>query len=191
MTGAIGTSVRFATFVRDVELHELGIKANPVCVVPLPISPQLKHPGSLSDIFENQKCPVVRLGYICDHRQRWINLGTNLGEVVHSLSLAPGESRNIAHVNWRRRQLTSLEEHTTTAERLTATFIQNRAVEEITSAVAKEHQAGQTQTESNTAATAGGFVAAGAVVGGAAGAILGTLAEPGGGTAIGAAVGAG
>jgi hypothetical protein len=106
------------------------------------------------------------------------------------LSLAPGESRNIALVNWRRRQLTALEERTTTSERLTATFVQNRAIEEITSAVAREHQAGKTQTEANTAVTAGSFVAAGAVVGGGAGAIIGTLVEPGVGTLVGAGVGA-
>jgi hypothetical protein len=128
---------------------------------------------------------------MCDHRQRWINLGTHLGEVVHSLSLAPGETRRIALVNWRRRQLTSLEEHTTTNEQLTATFVQNRALEEITSAVAREHQFGNSSTEANTAATAASFIAAGAAVGGGAGALIGTLAEPGGGTVIGAAIGAG
>jgi hypothetical protein len=28
---------------------------------------------SLSDIFTDQKCPVIHLGYMCDHHQRWIN----------------------------------------------------------------------------------------------------------------------
>jgi hypothetical protein len=139
---------------------------------------------SLSSIFESQKCPVIHLGYLCDHRQQWINLGTHLGEVVHSLSLAPGENRNIALVNWRRRQLTKLEERTTTNEQLTATFVQNRALEEITSAVASEHQSGSTQSEANTSVTAASFVAAGAVVGGIAGGLTGT----GLGAAIGSVV---
>jgi hypothetical protein len=139
---------------------------------------------SLSSIFESQKCPVIHLGYLCDHRQQWINLGTHLGEVVHSLSLAPGENRNIALVNWRRRQLTKLEERTTTNEQLTATFVQNRALEEITSAVAHEHQSGSTQSEANTSVTAASFVAAGAVVGGIAGGLTGT----GLGAAIGSVV---
>ena len=64
ITGAIGTSVRFATFVRDVELRELRFKANSECVVPLPISSKMKHPGSIVEILEAQKCPIVRLGYI-------------------------------------------------------------------------------------------------------------------------------
>ena len=181
LVGAIASSVRFTTFVRDTELRKLTFKTHEDCVPQLAISPDMKHPGSLSELFTGLRCPVLHLGYMCDHRQRWINLGTHLGEVVHSLSLAPGESRNIAVVNWRRRQLTALEEHTTTSEQLTATFVQNRALSEITSAVAREHQAGATQTEANTAATAASFVGAGALVGG--------LAGGGTGAAIGAAVG--
>lgn len=152
--------------------------------------------GALSSIFETQKCPVVHLGYMCDHRQKWINLGTHLGEVVHSVSLAPGESRNIAFVNWRRRQLTALEEHTTFSEKLTATFVQNRALEEITSAVAREHQGGQTQTDANTAVTAAGLVGAAGAVGGVAGGMTGAAVGgllgsiiPGIGTTIGATAG--
>lgn len=233
LLGSVASSVRFTTFIRDVDLRKLKLSVDPDCVIALPLSGSLtnidpkqasdlledffknpdpnlelrkiyerleklmKEGGSLSNIFENQKCPVIHLGYICEHRQRWINLGTNLGEVVHSVSLAPGESRNIALVNWRRRQLTALEEHTTTSERLTATFVQNRAFEEITSAVAREHQFGQTQTESNTAATATSFVGAGAAVGGIAvgatgaviGGVIGSVVEPGLGTAIGAVAG--
>jgi hypothetical protein len=198
--GSVTTSSRYASFVRDKEIRSLRLSVDADCLVPLPISgflvkdPSARRPPSLADIFTAQTCPVIHLGYMCDHRHTWINLGTHLGEVVHSVSLAPGESRNIALVNWRRRQLTALEEHTTTSERLTATFVQNRALEEVTGAVAREHQSGRTQTEANTAVTAAGLAGAGAVVGGVAlgatGAIIGTVVEPGAGTAIGAAVGA-
>jgi hypothetical protein len=189
MLGSIASSVKFTTFIREVDLRSLNITAHKDCVVALPIGGGKKH--ALTDIFENLKCPVFHLGYMCDHRQRWINIGTHLGEVVHSVSLAPGESRNIAMVNWRRRQLLSRNESTRTSEQLSAEFVQNRALEEITTAVAREHQAGRTQTESNTSVTAASFVAAGAIVGGVAGGIVGTLIEPGGGTIIGAAIGAG
>lgn len=189
MTGSVASSVRFTTFIRDVELRKLTFKVHEDCLIPLPISsPYTKYPGSLAEIFEAQKCPVVHLGYMCDHRQRWINLGTHLGEVVHSLSLAPGESRNIALVNWHRRQLTALEEQTRTREDLSATFVQNRALEEITSAVAREHQSGGTQTEANTFATAVGVVGAIGVSAGI-GAAIGTAITPGVGTAIGAVAG--
>ncbi|MEO8000813.1 MAG: hypothetical protein ABI644_02975, partial [Arenimonas sp.] len=191
MVGSIASSVKFTTFVRDLDLRHLNIKAHKDCIVALPIGGSIKNSGVLTDIFETMNCPVVHLGYMCDHRQRWINLGTHLGEVVHSVSLAPGESRNIAMVNWRRRQLASRNERTNTREQLSAEFVQNRALEEITTAVAREHQAGRTQTEANTSVTAASFVAAGAVVGGIAGGIVGTLVEPIGGTIVGAAIGAG
>jgi hypothetical protein len=70
MIGSVASSVRFTTFIRDVELRKLNFKINKDCVVPLPISTHLKQPGSLGEIFEAQKCPVVHLGYMCDHRQR-------------------------------------------------------------------------------------------------------------------------
>ena len=187
--GSVASSVRLTTFVRNIELRKLILSVGNECVVELPLSPLAKHPGSLSEIFTNLRCPVVHLGFLCGHRQSWQNLGTHLGEVVHSIALGPGESRNIALVNWRRRQLTTLEEKTTGREQLTATFIQNRALEEITTAVAKEHQEGETQTEAGTSVTAGSFVAAGAITGGIAGALIGTIAEPGAGSLIGAVVG--
>ena len=174
--GSIASNVRFTSFIRDVELRGVSFNVNPDCLVPLPLFKIAKGAeGSLAEVFLTQKCPVLHLGYLCGHRQSWINLGTHLGEVVHSVSLAPGESRNIALVNWRRRQLTALEERTTTSEQLTATFVQNRALKEITSAVAREHQAGRTQTESNTDVTAASFVAAGGVVGGVAGGVGGAV----------------
>lgn len=146
--------------------------------------------GNLTSIFSNLTCPVIRLGYIAGHRQSWINLGTNLGEVVHSISLAPGESRNIAQVNWYRRQALSRSETTTESEDLTSKFVQNRAIEEITSAVAREHQYGGSATEASTSATAFSVVGS-LAVGAGIGATIGTVIAPGVGTAIGAALGAG
>jgi hypothetical protein len=188
MIGSVASSVRYTTFIRDTELRNLTFKVHEDCMIPLPISSPLKEPGSLADIFETQRCPVLHLGYMCDHRQRWINVGTHLGEVTHSVSLAPGESRNIALVNWHRRQLTALEEQTRTREDLSMTFVQNRALEEITSAVAKEHQSGGTQTEANTFSTAVGIVGTIGVSAGI-GAAIGTAITPGVGTAIGAVAG--
>ncbi|MGD9987038.1 hypothetical protein [Pseudonocardia sp.] len=189
LIGAVTSSVRFTSFVRDVELRGLVIDVDADCAVDLPIGTLAKQPSSLSEIFTGLRCPVVRLGFLTGHRQSWENRGTHLGEVVHSIALGPGESRSIAFVNWRRRQLTALEERTTVDERVTAVFVQNRALEEITTAVATEHQGGETQTEAGTAVTAGSFVGAGAAVGSVAGAVIGTIAEPGGGTILGALVG--
>ncbi len=146
--------------------------------------------GRLSDVFAHLTCPVIELGYVCGHLQEWTNLGTNLGEVVHSVSFAPGESRNIAKVNWYRRQAIARNEATKVSEAEQADFVQNRALEEITSAVAREHQSGGSATETGTTATAASFVGA-LAVGAGVGAAIGTVIEPGAGTAIGATIGAG
>ncbi len=146
--------------------------------------------GSITELFEKSRCQVFRLGYLCGHRQQWINQGTHLGEVLHSIALAPGEPRNIAYVNWNRSQITRRNENTNVAEQLDANFVQTRALEEVTSAVAREHQTGGSATEANTASTAVGAVGA-LALGAGIGAAVGTAVAPGVGTAIGASVGAG
>jgi len=79
---------------------------------------------SLSDAFTQVKCPKIKLGYIVGHSQKWTNMGTHLGEVKHSVCLAPAESRNISVVNWRRNQTTGLNQNTHLNENLNSKFSQ-------------------------------------------------------------------
>src|SRR5690606_10243112 len=79
------------------------------------------------------------LGYLASIQQKWISAGTHLGEIVHSLALAPGESRNIAVLDWYRRQLSTRGEDTTVAEELVAEFTQTRALNEVVQTTANEH----------------------------------------------------
>lgn len=150
---------------------------------------QQPSPG-LGQIFDNLRAPEINLGYIVGHRQKWINLGTALGEVKHSVTLAAGETRNLSRVNFLRRSVLGRSENTETGESLSNTVVQTRAIEEITSAVAREHQAGGTTTEAATSATAVSMVAS-LAVGASVGATIGTVVAPGIGTAVGAALGAG
>jgi hypothetical protein len=146
---------------------------------------------TLGALFDDVRDPQIGLGYILRHRQRWVNLGTNLGQLAHSLPLGPGEPRNIARVRYVRRQQTGRSEDTLINERMDNQFSQDRALEEITSAVARELQSGGTATEAATSATAlslVGSLAVGAGTGAAIGTVVGT---PVVGTAIGAAIGAG
>src|SRR5205085_6789515 len=115
----------------------------------------------------------IGLGYVLGHTQTWANAGTHLGEIVHSLPLAPGQSKNVALVDWKRNLLASRGEDTVAREDLNALQIHTRALDEVTRAVAEEHQAGRTTTASATGVTAGGAVAAGALVGAIGGALVG------------------
>jgi hypothetical protein len=145
--------------------------------------------------------PELHLGYAARFRQNWVNMGTFLGEVQHSLALAPGESRNIATIDWKRTQVTRREEDTRVEELLTNELVHTRALDEVARSAAFEIQFGGTGTAAGTAAASSANVLGAAAVGGIAGAlpaaavgaavggIVGSV-EPGIGTAIGAAAGA-
>lgn len=117
--------------------------------------------------------PEVQLGYVTKLSQRWVNLGVYLGEIKHSLALAPGESRNIAIIDWQRRQRTARQEDTQVNEQLSNLLIHTRALEEVTRSTAWEHQYGGTEIAAGTLATSAALVAGAALVGAASGALVG------------------
>ncbi|MBK8723759.1 MAG: hypothetical protein IPL95_16340 [Saprospiraceae bacterium] len=106
----------------------------------------------LANLFNSNRFESY-LGYIVGFKQSWINMGTHLGEIINSLALAPGESRNVLFVEWRRK-LNSRSEDTTANEQLTNSLTHNRALDEVTRITAKEHQSGLTSTANNTVSTA-------------------------------------
>lgn len=165
MTGAITSLYRYSSFIRDRDLRGLKIILDRDCV-PETI---------LAHIFEEQhlRCPVIYLGRLVGYRQQWVMQGTNLGEVRHSLALAPGESRNIAIVDWRRAQRTGWKEESVGKERLVHFARHQRTVDEAAGGVASEHQWGWTETAAVTAAGALGAVAAFGIAGGVGGALGG------------------
>ncbi len=165
MTGAITSLYRYNSFIRDRDLRNLRIFLDKAC------APET----ILTQIFEESTlpCPVLYLGRLAGYTQQWVLQGTYLGEVMHSLSLAPGESRNIAIVDWRRAQRTGRDEDTVGAEDLSHFARHNRSLDETASGVASEHQWGQTETAAVTAAGGLAAVAAAGVVGGVGGALGG------------------
>lgn len=191
MVGTAVHSHRYSTFIREKDLRALSISFNDSCGASKKHYGEKPNDDPLINIFSRNPCPVLHLGYLASHLQKWKSKGTALGEVVYSLSLAPGESRNIAVIDLRRRQQGRRQEDTQANEQLISNQDHNLALQEVATAVALEHQAGKTKTEANTLVTGGAFVAAGALVGGVGGGVVGTLVEPGVGTAVGAAIGAG
>jgi hypothetical protein len=104
--------------------------------------------------------------------QSWFAHGVTLGNLLHSVALAPGESTRIAVVDWSRRTRSSATEAITEAERLAASTSHNRAVSEVQDAVATEAQSGFSHTESKSttlqAGASGGFSAGPVSFGGSA-----------------------
>ncbi len=180
------SEARYASFVKELDFRGVGLTIDRACLTEAP----------LASILEGPNCHILSTGYLLGHRQRWYDMGPRLGEVVDSLPLAPGESRNIAVVDWRRDRRLGRTEDTDTVERLDNQLVNRRALDEVTTAVAREHQSGNTETSASTAASAASFVGAGAAIGAVGvgvpaavvGAILGIESGPGA-LATGAAAG--
>lgn len=115
---------------------------------------------------------VPAVGARLTFEQSWFAQGLALGNLLHSLALAPGESTRIAVLDWSRQSATTTTEAISETEQLTNVTTHNRAVSEVQDAVAKEVQSGFSHAES-TATTeegGGGFgLALGPVVIGGAG----------------------
>lgn len=88
--------------------------------------------------------------------QSWFAHGVTLGNLLHSVALAPGESTRIAVVDWSRRMRSSGTEAISEAERLSQSTSHNRAVSEVQEAVATEAQEGFSRTKSSSTTKQGG-----------------------------------
>ena len=154
---------------------------------------------------------MPRTGAILRYEQSWTPVALTLGNLLHSLALAPGESTRIAIIDWTRRQGVRTTEDISLMESLANTIMQTRAISEVTRAVAREAQDGFSKMNSNSTvsnnayssygllngdevmgAVTTGTVAgagAGAVGGGAAGAGIGAIAGTIGGWGVGSVPG--
>jgi hypothetical protein len=82
------------------------------------------------------------MGALLTWTQSWYTQGLALGQLLHSLALAPGESTRIAMVDWSRRQSSGATEAINEGEQLFNDLARSRSITEVTSAVAVEAQQG-------------------------------------------------
>ncbi|MBL8120164.1 MAG: DUF4056 domain-containing protein, partial [Anaerolineae bacterium] len=113
----------------------------------------------VSDIVQASLFAQPAIGAILTYRQSWFPQGLALGQLLHSMALAPGESTRIAMVDWTRRVRGSTTEDTTQAEQLTAEIGRNRSISEVTGSVAREAQSGFSESKSNAIQTQFGVTA--------------------------------
>lgn len=100
------------------------------------------------------KAPAV--GAMLTFAQSWFAQGVTLGNLLHSVALAPGESTRIAVMDWSRQVKASDQETITETENLTNTTTHNRAISEVQNAVASEVQTGFSKTSGSSTTSAGG-----------------------------------
>jgi len=151
LIGSTHTASRLSSYVKDRVVDVAGQK-----LVRLQQPDDVPPRTELLALFTRDEITFA-LGYLALVRQAWVNAGTHLGEIMHSLALAPGESRNIAVVDWMQRQRSSRREDTTASERLDSTFQQTRAINEVVSTTAREHLEGMTQVDATTKTTGAGL----------------------------------
>ncbi len=96
------------------------------------------------------------VGAILTMAQSWFAQGLTLGNLLHSVALAPGESTRIAVLDWARRTSASGQESISESEQLTSSATHNRAISEVQNAVAKEVQSGFSRSSGSSETEAGG-----------------------------------
>jgi hypothetical protein len=168
-TGGLASIATYASFVRESQIRSTALRI----VLDSPAVNGLD--TSLWGLFVTEDRLELRLGYVAALKQRWITTGTALGEPLHSLSLAPGETRNVAVVDWKRAVLARRDENTEIAEQINSTLVHKRALDEVVRATATEHLVGGTKAAGATLGGASGGTISEAAVGAIAGAASGGL----------------
>lgn len=94
------------------------------------------------DDFTAQLTKDVRLGVMHEFRHNWYPLGHSLGQILYSLPLAPGESINLAVIDWTRRDDAQRKERTTVDEQIVHHEHRDRIISETVNAAIHELQKG-------------------------------------------------
>ncbi len=114
--------------------------------------------GLFDEVFDH-----AALGVRVTSEQTWISQGVTLGQLLHSVALAPGEVTRLAYVDWSRRSKGGRQEDVVQQEDLSWDSTLSRSIAEVTNAVAQETQNGYTQTDTvshaSQSANSGNFIA--------------------------------
>lgn len=109
----------------------------------------------LNFLLKKEKVGFMKpaIGALITVEQSWYNQGVALGNLLHSLALAPAESTKIAVIDWSRRESGQQSEFTTQTEELASDLIRARGISETTEGVAREMQRGESTLSSNARST--------------------------------------
>lgn len=95
----------------------------------------------------------VAFGALLTFTQSWFAQGVTLGQLLHSTSLAPGESTRVAVIDWTRKSRAGETEIISEEDDLTNDQSHNRSISEVTKAVASEAQGGFSAANTNSFST--------------------------------------
>jgi hypothetical protein len=115
-----------------------------------------------------QSCSIAH-GHILHLKEEWVADGYSLGDLLYSLPLAPCQKKQIAVIDWDRRESAARQESLEQQEFLSAQLSRDRDVSEIANALVRESMSGG--SEASTGSFGGGlgvggiFKAVGALLG--------------------------
>lgn len=101
-----------------------------------------------------QACTIAH-GHVLRFKQEWVADGYSMGNLLYSLPLAPGQKKQIAVVDWERRETAARTEELVSREALEAEISRDRDINEIVSGTVNESVRGGSR--STTGSIAGGF----------------------------------
>lgn len=104
-------------------------------------------------------------GVILFHEQGWYGRGLALGNLLHSVALAPGEVTQIAMTHWNHTTRATDSESVSQSDSTTASDQQNRAVGEIQNGSLSEHTSGSSGASSASKSSSSGTSSTGARLG--------------------------
>jgi hypothetical protein len=99
----------------------------------------------------------LRYGALLTYAHTWTPLGVTRGHLLHSLPLAPGESTNVAVIDWASKSSASTAQTLSEAEQLSNTNDRARTVSQIANSVASEFTSGSSVTTAASVSTEGGI----------------------------------
>jgi hypothetical protein len=134
-----------------VMLHMDGQDQSVDLAGPVSLDPAIENPGGFSK-------PAV--GALLTFSQSWYAQGVALGQMLHSLALAPGEATRVAVIDWSRKTQTTASETIAESEQLDNATLHARAVSEVQQAVANDFQQGGSHSSSSSFSQSAGMSAA-------------------------------
>jgi len=97
-----------------------------------------------------------RLGKLNTYKHSWTRIGHGVGQLLHSLALAPCEQTKVAIIEWSRQEQARRRERTQFDEQMQHDLKRDRTIEEIADAVAEEMQSGNSSSSQFGAGLSGG-----------------------------------
>lgn len=116
---------------------------------------------------------TVRYGARLTYAHSWNPVGVAKGHLLHSLPLAPGESANVAVIDWTNKSSASTQQSLTESERLASSNDRARTVSQIANSVANEFTQGASVTATQSTSAESGL--GGGIGGGIAGFFVGSI----------------